>query len=111
MVAVMRHTQISVDVHTYESLWQSKERFRKLSSEKPIWTGKLTWGDFLEQAVTILESRYSLLPSVDAERLNPYVYRAECPNCGTEKYPLRRRRKIAWKIKCSGCGKEYIALV
>jgi len=106
----MLHKQITVDIRTFEELWQSKERFRKLSKEKPVWKGKLTWSDFLGQAVLFLEAQYSIIPSVEATRYNPYVYGAKCPNCGTEKYPLRRRRKIIWKIKCSKCGKEYIAL-
>jgi len=83
--------------------------------------GKTTWGSFLEQAVLYLEANL-LLPSVKAVRYSPYVYVAECPVCKTEEYPLRgnygtddnpkgrRRRRIIWKIKCSKCGEEYIAL-
>lgn len=94
---------IVVGIDTFETLWQAKERFRKLAG------GKITWAGFLEQAVLFLEAG-CLLPAVKAERLNPYVYLANCPDCKTEEYPLRRRRRVIWKVKCSKCGKEYIAL-
>jgi len=94
---------VTVDINTYETLWQAREKFRKHVG------GKMTWANFLEQAVLYLEAQ-CLLPSAKATRYNPYVYGVECPNCKTEEYPLRRRRRVAWKVKCSGCGQEYIAL-
>jgi len=99
----IKRGSIVVGIDAFEALWQSKERFRKLVG------GKITWAGFLEQAVLFLESQ-CLLPAVKATRYNPYVYGVECPNCKTEEYPLRRWRRIIWKVKCSNCGKEYIAL-
>jgi len=99
----MKRTTIHFDPIDFDALWAAKERFRKLVG------GKITWVGFLEQAVLFLEAQ-CLLPSVKARRYNPYVYGADCPNCGTEEYPLRRRRRVIWKVKCSKCGKEYIAL-
>jgi len=108
----MLYTQITVDVDTFESLWRAKERFRKLPDGKLTWRGggRLTWSDFLDQAVILLEAQYKLLPSVEAVRYNPYVYGAKCPNCKYEEYPLRRRKRIAWSIVCKRCGTEFVAL-
>lgn len=106
----MKHTNLLVDVDTYEELLRAKERFRNLPDGKLTWRGKFTWSDFLSQAVTLLEARYRLLPSAEAIRYNPYVYGAECPNCHKEEYPLRRRKRRIWKIRCKRCGFEYIAL-
>ena len=104
-----------VEPKTLDALLREKERFTASVG------GKTTWGSFLEQAVLCLEA-YSLLPSAKAIRYNPYIYGVECPNCGAEEYPLkahygsgdnpekRKRRRVIWKVKCSKCGKEYIAL-
>lgn len=101
-------TQITIDSRTFDTIWRVKEAFRKLVG------GKVTWDSFLEQAALSLEAEF-LLPSVKAVRYNPYIYSAECPSCRVEKYPLRKiglrgRYRLAWRIKCSGCGKEYVAL-
>lgn len=84
-------------------LWADKERFKQLVG------GKMTWDGFLEQSALFMEAQ-CLLPSVKAIRYNPYVYGADCPKCGFEEYPLRRRGKIIWKVKCRKCGWEYVAL-
>ena len=112
---IRSRTTIVIEPTTFDILWSAKDKFSKLVG------GKTTWGSFLEQAVLHLEA-HILTTSVRATRYNPYVYVAECPDCGTEEYPLmgnygtednpkkRRRRRTIWKIVCSRCGKEYIAI-
>lgn len=96
-------TTIVIAPQDFDILWKAKERFRGMVR------GRTTWTSFLSQAVLFLEAQH-FLPSVKATRYNPYVYAAICPYCGVEASPLRRRREIIWKIKCSHCDGEYIAL-
>ncbi|MBU0778175.1 hypothetical protein KKF82_07945 [Patescibacteria group bacterium] len=98
------HTSISVDSKLYNRLWQTKAELGKVGGRK------LTWNRFMEQYLLLLDALLRSMVMVKAVRYNPYVYGANCPYCKTDEYPLRRRGVIIWKVKCSKCGKEYIAL-
>lgn len=98
-----KQRQVTIGLGTFESLWQSKEQFRKITK------GKVTWDSFIGQAVLLLESKY-LSTEVKAIRYSPYIFGMVCPVCNTQDNMVIKRGTIIWKVTCSKCGNEYIAV-